>query len=196
MNTETLNALKDLGPYGMLIVIAAMYFWVRSKEATAGVIKAQAEFEAAKNNFAAEQLRDARHEAERAQAATIQLQTVQAIAGITAQQKLTRGAVFTVEEKMLDAFKASETNLGDKVEDVRQVFIEGLAVYQTVSSFMLGLLMKNPPAGLDQIKRMLKAWAAGDLVGAQAVADEDVPIPVKADEPAQPVPAQAEGMAK
>lgn len=186
MSVELLTAMKDLGPYGMLILIAAMYFWVRNKEAAAGVIQAQVNAEAAKNNFAAEQARDARHEADKAQAALIQLQTVQALAGITAQQKLTRGAVFSIEESMLDAFKTSETTLGDKVEDVRQVFIEGLAVYQTVSSFMLGLLMKNPPAGLDQIKRMLKAWAAGDLVGAQAVADEDIPVPAKADVPAQP----------
>jgi hypothetical protein len=189
MSVELLTALKDLGPYGMFFLIAAMYFWVRNKEAAAAVVRAQADAEASKNNTEAERIRDTRHEADKAAAALIQLQIVTAIAGITAQQKLTRGAVFSIEDHMLDAFKASEATLGDKVEDVRQVFIEGLAVYQTVSSFMLGLLMKNPPAGLDQIKRMLKAWAAGDLAGAQAVADEDIPVAAKAEPPVALAPA-------
>lgn len=73
------------------------------------------------------------------------------------------------------SLSGSETHIITSVEGARDDIVEGLKEYRRFNIIMLDMLLQDPPAGRSRIKRAMKAYAEGDMRGAQAVADESEP---------------------
>lgn len=98
--------------------------------------------------------------------AVAQTEAARALAGMAREQKITTAQV-----------RGSETRLGAKVEGARDLIVQGIEEATQYFVMMLQLLVEDPAATRERIKRFTLAWVAGDVVMAQAVVDEEVPPP-------------------
>lgn len=71
--------------------------------------------------------------------------------------------------------KGAESRLGTKVEEARDATVQSLERFKDLFIMTIDLMMEDPSATFERIKRMQNAWAEGDMEKAQAVVDEDVP---------------------
>lgn len=70
------------------------------------------------------------------------------------------------------AIHRSSRTLGDKVDESQESANRDLSDFKDLFIMTFDMYMENPRATYARIKRMQKAWAAGDMETAQAVADE------------------------
>lgn len=73
------------------------------------------------------------------------------------------------------SLSGSESHVISSVEGARDDIVEGLKEYRRFNIIILDMLLQDPPAGRSRIKRAMKAFAEGNVQGAQAVADEAEP---------------------
>lgn len=73
------------------------------------------------------------------------------------------------------SMSGSQISIVASVEGARDDIVEGLKEYRSFNIIILDMLLQDPPAGRSRIKRAMKAFAEGNVQGAQAVADESEP---------------------
>lgn len=101
-----------------------------------------------------------------------QAETVRVLTGLAGAQKATTAAVKGSETRLSDKVEESEKRLGGKVEGARDDIIEGIIDYRDFSLLYWGMLVEDPPASRDRLKRARDAWDKGDMQEVKDVADE------------------------
>lgn len=88
------------------------------------------------------------------------------------------------QNETLAATKETEAQIGIKVTGARDDILEAILMFKEFSAIVLGLLLEDPPATKERIRRAMQAFGQGDMKKAQAVADElPLPAPVVAPTP-------------
>lgn len=73
------------------------------------------------------------------------------------------------------AVERSERSVNKKVETSADDTTQSLEDFKDLFIMTIDMMMEDPRATRERIKRMQKAWAEGDMNKAQAVADETQP---------------------
>lgn len=97
-------------------------------------------------------------------AAALNAQIVKELAAMTTGVGATRKAVGTSEKRLSEQITMSSDKVLGGVEKLRELFM-----------LAFDLFLENPPALPERVDRMMLAFKAGDVVEAQAVADEAPP---------------------
>lgn len=100
---------------------------------------------------------------DRVAAAALQATTAQVLAEVVTGQKRT-GA--RIEETSIMA--------GTQLTGARDDIMESIQMFKEFSGIVLGMLLEDPPATRERIKRAMRAFAEGEMKKAQDIADEVV----------------------
>lgn len=85
------------------------------------------------------------------------------------------GTLTGKQGELLRAVERSERKIGSQVETSADDTTQSLEDFKDLFIMTIDMMMEDPRATRERIKRMQKAWAEGDMNKAQAVADETQP---------------------
>lgn len=86
---------------------------------------------------------------------------------------LMMATLMSKQEATTMALEKSEMRVTAKFDDVRDDIVEGFRDWQEFSNMYMKMLLENPPATRPRLKRAMEAYSQGDMIKAQAIADEE-----------------------
>lgn len=104
--------------------------------------------------------------------ATLQAEIAKQLASLIVGQKQATKAITGAGVAIGARIDTAEQLIGTKIDDAQSAIVEGIVDYRDFSILYWGMLVEDPPATRERLKRVRRAWDEGDMEKAQSIADE------------------------